>query len=1711
MPLKTQFLFKEIVETKKLLIWGEAGVGKTTFCTKFCLDWALVVKDQELKRQELTEEQISELEKLTEEQKSKLNNIGLLIYIVLRDIGPGSKSVKNIILSQLGFHKEGTFMSQPGLEKQLLDIFDNIYEHRKLVLLMDGFDEILDQDKNIEDVTTGCTYQNMHSITTCRPHATGSIVLKVDVEIRLKGFSGAQVKAFVEMFAKLENTESNQIESFVTRTISLIKSSADLHEMSTNPSMLQLLCRLLGWKKVRIGKDRTSVFKDYTSYLLMQYHKKLDEKAELYSEKKLYDLYHQNLLDAGKVALLGLKQNQLHLVFSKSEALDIGGDEIFKIGFLTELPSTDTDSVKVQFTHKTLQEFLAAFYVVNTPGDEGLQLLMQFCSTTRRLMGSQIILEFVSNMSRNMSKEIQKQIKDYIWSWNSDDKIDHLRRTSFLISMLEGNKTLQFPLPAIVYIELWKYDSVSGKGKNSALGRFFDMDGHGVSKINLTLGHKNRLNVLLNSKIDSVDELRINYYYSYSQSDNSDLCLAMKMMKPGLLHISNSSCNRMFLDNCTILVILQHVHTLILKTFGLKKEHLLSILRTGHHLKVLTINDCSVDIDSEVAEAVWALPDDIQLDLSGNQVTDKSACITLIHKATSIKSLNIHNCMSNCGIQINTEIAKAVSRLPDHTELDLSGNQVTDKSACITLIHKAATMKFLNIHNCISNCNIQIDTGIAEAVSRLPDHTELDMSGNRVIDKSACITLIHKAATMKSLSICNCGIQINTEIAESVFRLPDYTQLDLSGNQVTDKSACITLIHKAATMKSLNIHNCMSNCGIQIDTEFAEAMSRLPDHTQLNLSGNQVTDKSSCIALLHKAATLKSLNIHNCMSSCGIQIDTEFAEAMSRLPDHTQLDLSGNRVTDKSACITLIHKAATMKSLNIHDCISNCGIEIDTEIAEAVSRLPDHTQLDLSGNQVTDKSACMSLLHKAATMKSLNIHECISNCGIQIDTEFAEAMSRLPDHTQLNLSGNQVTDKSACIALLHKAATLKSLNIHNCMSNCGIQIDTEFAEAMSRLPDHTQLDLSGNRVTDKSACITLIHKAATMKSLNIHDCISNCGIQIDAEIAEAVSRLPDHTQLDLSGNQVTDKSACITLIQKFATMKALSIFNCGIEIDTEIAEAVSRLPDHTQLDLSGNQVTDKSACMSLLHKAATMKSLNIHECISNCGIQIDTELAEAVSMLSGHTELDLSGNQVTDKSACITLIHKAAIMKSLIICNCGIQIDTDIAEAVSRLPDNTQLDLSGNQVTDKSACITLIHKAATMRSLIMPKCMSNFGIQIDTDIARAVYRLPDHTELDLSGNQVTDKSACIILIHKAATMKSLNIHNCMSNCGIQIDTELAEAVSRLPDHTQLDLSGNQVTDKSARITLIQKSATMKALSIFNCGIEIDTEIAEAVSRLPDHTQLDLSGNQVTDKSACITLIHKAAIMKSLIICNCGIQIDTEIAETVSRLPGNTQLDLSSNQVTDKSACITLIHKAATMRSFSICNCGIQIDTEIAEAVSRLPDHTQLDLSGNQVTDTSACITLIHKAATMKSLNIHDCMSNCAIQIDTEIAEAVSRLPDHTQLDLSGNQVKDKSACITLIHKAATMRSLIIPKCMSNFGIQIDTDIARAVSRLPNHTELDLSGNQVTDKSACIILIHKAATMKSLIMPKCMSNFGIQIDTDIARAVSRLPDHTDITH
>ena len=864
------YSLQQEIRKSNIVIWGEAGIGKSTFCQKLSQDWALVV----------TEREGTELDRLTEEQRRKLNNIGLLFYIVLRDTN-SDQTLEQILTSQLGLLE--------GYLEMLKSYKGNV------TLLLDGFDELSYNKGHIIELIQGKLVHSNACIITCRPHASQGIVLNSDSEIKLKGFSESQSKAFIEMFARNRFNKEKDVELFISKTWKEITSSVDLIEMSTNPSMLQLIC-LLSARTGKIGRDRAEVFKHYTRYLLIQYHTKHCERVP-FSE----DIYKNSLLKSGKLAIFGLKQNHLQLVFSKAEAKQIAGSEIFDLGFLTELPSIDPDRVNVQFIHKSLQEYLAAFYVVNTPGDEAMKLLMEFSSTSQRLMGSQIILSFIAAMSKKLGKVIQNQIKDFISAWKTNDDVDPKSRTSFLIAMLKDNKKLTFPLPAILDIDLQDYDSVTGRimnfikslfGQKSTLERFINMDGRGVKKINIGVGQYNRLGLLLNNSFTSLEELLINFKNSWSKDDPTDLSQVIRKNKPRLISITNCMDSLFNKDLVTKAILTQHVHTVILEKCQISKDNCVLILQRGLHLKNLLIHECGIEINTEIAKALCDLSDETQIDLSGNEIVQMETVIltSLINKIRTQKQIDLER----INIQINTEIAKTVCNLSDESQIVLSGNTTVeiDTKILITLINKVRKASEIDLSGLYIRVGDRHDRE-ACVIWYIQDETKTGLSSNKVlkINIKKFMSVIYKITTQKEIDLSRLNINIDTELVKCITELPEDVQIDLSGNMKTDESLIVSIIKQSTKLKSVT----MRNCGIKINKQIAEAVSELNDDTKLDLSGNKITEMEA--GLLEKVLKYMKKQEEIDIIRWGITIDVDIVKALSNMVYLKYLRLSFNTLT----------------------------------------------------------------------------------------------------------------------------------------------------------------------------------------------------------------------------------------------------------------------------------------------------------------------------------------------------------------------------------------------------------------------------------------------------------------------------------------------------------------------------------------------------------------------------------------------------------------------------------------------------------------------------------------------------------------------------------------------------------------------------------------------------------------------------------------------
>ena len=1416
-------------------------------------------------------------------------------------------------------------------------------------------------------------YPKVRCIVTCRPHASLGMSLTADAEIKLKGFSKVQARHYVDIYF-IQKYPSNRklAEQESSRLWNEVESSPDLLEMSINPSMLQILCKMFSATR-KIAKDRATVFKDYTYFLLQQKHVKLHKKPVSHTELK--NMYKGTLLKAGHLALQGLKQSHLQLIFTKESVIELAGKEMFEIGFVTEVPGHGIDKPKAQFQHKTHQEYLAAYFIVESPDDVGIRYLMEFCSTSKQLMGSKIILTFITSMSKKMGRVIQKKIRELVSSWKSEDDISPKDRTSFLLTMLMENNFLSFPLPKEIDINVRDYEKSIGLfqkisqkfGKMDPLETFFTFDNRGVEKITIVLGKEYRLELMKDFDKSQLQDVSVNFQKKSFQKD--------------LIHLTHLIQNNEKLK----ILSLAELSTQDLLYLN-KKSEFTSCLEKSNNLEIIKISECEPDIKTDLTDAFKHFPSHLELNISGNRFTNMSGCKALVQKAAQQKAL----IMQDCGLIIDTEIAEAIAQLPEQANLDLSGNTVTQMDSSL-LCYVIPVISNKNID--LSGLGLVIDEKVATALSSLPKEVKVNLSGNQVTDKSACITLIHKAANMKSLSLCNCGIQIDTEIAEAVSKLPDHTELDLSGNELSNMKP--DLLSRVLTYMTSQQDIDLNEWEITVDVNIVRAMSKLSKLKTINIiSPNGKLTNQAAAEFPHTVSSmpdLLSLRLFDC-DICN-DVAVALTDSLSKhCPKLQVLDLSANNLS--SGMEEGMEQMENLVMLSL----AMCGIGDDEAVAltESLSKhCPKLQVLNLSYNDLS--SGMEESVKHIEQMKNLE-DLCLRNCGIDNDAAVAltESLSKhCPQLQVLNLGDNDLSSgMEESVKHIKHMKNLEELYLYN----CGINNDTavSLTQSLSKhCPKLQVLDLGYNDLS--SGMEESVKHIEQMK--NLEDlCLRNCGIDNDAAVAltESLSKhCPQLQVLNLGDNDLSSgMEESVKHIKHMKNLEELYLYNCGINNDTAVSltQSLSKhCPKLQVLDLGDNDLSSGMEEVKHIQKMKNLKKLNL----DNCGIQIDTEIAEAVSKLPDHTELDLSGNQVTDKSACITIMHKAANMKSLSICNCGIQIDKEIAEAVSRLPAHTELDLSDNELSNMKP--DLLSRVLTYMTRQQEIDLNEWEITVDVNIVRAMSKLSKLKTINIiyPTGKLTNQAAAEFP-HTVSSMPDL-LSLRLFGCDISNDVAVAvtDSLSKhCPKLQVLDLSANNLSSGMEEVVKhIRQMENLVMLSLAMCGIGDDEAVAltESLSKhCPQLQVLNLSYNDLSSgMEEVVKHIQQMKNLKKLILDNCGTQIDTEIAEALSRFPDHTQLDLSGNQVTDKSACITLIHKAANMKSLSICNCGIQIDTEIAEAVSRLPAHTELDLSDNELSNMKP--DLLSRVLTYMTSQQDIDLNEWEIKVDVNIVRAMSKL------------------------------------------------------------------------------------------------------------------------
>ena len=310
---------------KRILIYGRPGIGKTTFSQKIAFDWA-------------------------NGRKEILKKFDVLLMIRLRDV--------------CGLEDFGAVLNA----SKLLAVHDSItvenlhnyvFENQdKVLLVLDGYDEYhAGASSLIDQIWERNLLRHCYAIMTTRLTEVDKVRKSSDVQLEIIGFD--TVEQVIEFASKYLASEEDVKE--------LIQYLCDENVWDVVKIPLLLLMMCLIWRDRHhreLPKSELELYARFVETLLYHMTVKDSDKS---LETNVLDIYKEELTKIGKLALDALLRGTLYFPFNQihtesktlSKAMIRSG--LFQISKL----SSASPNEAVFFLHKSIQEFLAAWFIMH--------------------------------------------------------------------------------------------------------------------------------------------------------------------------------------------------------------------------------------------------------------------------------------------------------------------------------------------------------------------------------------------------------------------------------------------------------------------------------------------------------------------------------------------------------------------------------------------------------------------------------------------------------------------------------------------------------------------------------------------------------------------------------------------------------------------------------------------------------------------------------------------------------------------------------------------------------------------------------------------------------------------------------------------------------------------------------------------------------------------------------------------------------------------------------------------------------------------------------------------------------------------------------------------------------------------------------------------------------------------------------------------------
>ncbi|CAF0971836.1 unnamed protein product [Didymodactylos carnosus] len=377
-------------QTKKVLVLGRAGIGKTTFCQYVAYRWANGTLWPQYKLIFLIP-----LRRLTESRYPPL---------------PSGISYSPVDLVE----KECFHHALSDKDKiYLIEQFDK----SQVLWLLDGYDEIVQNVPAHLEYLFEQLLNTPHHILTSRPYSNK---LSYDVVMDIIGFTDDNIAEYVKQFFDQITGKSDDASSTGQNLLDFLKLSTNIWGIAHIPVNLELICSLWADTDWSISRELTvtQLYDRITEWLCRRYlEKQRNIETILMTKEDVYKSCHKELAFLESMAFNAMKTNTIILrppllkkALKDTECSLTDHPYLLNIGILKSFNhqavgthiETDKDHY---FVHLSFQEHFAARYLVAALADPPCQEVIEFlkCYKYNQRFGQVFI--FVSGLLTESNSE----------------------------------------------------------------------------------------------------------------------------------------------------------------------------------------------------------------------------------------------------------------------------------------------------------------------------------------------------------------------------------------------------------------------------------------------------------------------------------------------------------------------------------------------------------------------------------------------------------------------------------------------------------------------------------------------------------------------------------------------------------------------------------------------------------------------------------------------------------------------------------------------------------------------------------------------------------------------------------------------------------------------------------------------------------------------------------------------------------------------------------------------------------------------------------------------------------------------------------------------------------------------------------------------------------------------------------------------------------